>query len=91
MSVNLDGVVLCYKYAAAQMIKQGDGGRLIGMYSFHGGPIDPQESYTSSSCVFNMRKERFAWIFFLANICHGDLQALLNLPLIARPNSLSEV
>ena len=34
MSVNLDGVVLCYKYAAAQMIKQGNGGRLIGTYLF---------------------------------------------------------
>ncbi|ETW75783.1 hypothetical protein HETIRDRAFT_481275 [Heterobasidion irregulare TC 32-1] len=36
MSVNLDGVVLCYKYAAAQMIKQGDGGRLIAASSICG-------------------------------------------------------
>ncbi|THH16124.1 hypothetical protein EW146_g4466 [Bondarzewia mesenterica] len=36
MSVNLDGVALCYKYAAAEMIKQGDGGRIIGASSICG-------------------------------------------------------
>lgn len=30
ISVNLRGVMLCYKYAAIQMIKQGGGGRIIG-------------------------------------------------------------
>jgi len=30
-AVNLRGVVLCYKYAAQQMIKQGFGGRIIGI------------------------------------------------------------
>ncbi|KXN80723.1 3-oxoacyl-[acyl-carrier-protein] reductase FabG [Leucoagaricus sp. SymC.cos] len=29
-AVNIRGVVLCYKYAAQQMIKQGTGGRIIG-------------------------------------------------------------
>ncbi|EED79182.1 predicted protein, partial [Postia placenta Mad-698-R] len=29
MSVNLRGVMLCYKYAAIQMIKQGRGGRIL--------------------------------------------------------------
>lgn len=31
ISVNLRGVMLCYKYAAQQMIKQGRGGRILGM------------------------------------------------------------
>jgi NAD(P)-dependent dehydrogenase (short-subunit alcohol dehydrogenase family) len=30
-AVNIRGVVLCYKYAAQYMIKQGIGGRIIGM------------------------------------------------------------
>ena len=30
LSVNVKGVMLCYKYAAIQMIKQGTGGRIIG-------------------------------------------------------------
>lgn len=30
MNVNLKGVVLSYKYAALQMIRQGRGGRIIG-------------------------------------------------------------
>ncbi|PPQ88743.1 hypothetical protein CVT25_008550 [Psilocybe cyanescens] len=34
--VNLKGPFLCYKYAAAQMIKQGSGGRIIGASSVAG-------------------------------------------------------
>ena len=30
-SVNVVGTMLCYKYAAMQMIKQGRGGRIVGM------------------------------------------------------------
>ena len=30
MAVNLRGTMLCYKYAAKQMISQGHGGRIIG-------------------------------------------------------------
>lgn len=30
MLINVRGVMLCYKYAAMQMIKQGRGGRIIG-------------------------------------------------------------
>ncbi|KAI0945034.1 hypothetical protein AcW1_001823 [Taiwanofungus camphoratus] len=33
VSVNLRGVMLCYRYAALQMIKQGRGGRIIGASS----------------------------------------------------------
>lgn len=29
-SVNLKGVMLCFKYGAKQMIKQGRGGRIVG-------------------------------------------------------------
>ena len=31
MNVNALGVMLCYKHAARQMIKQGRGGRIIGL------------------------------------------------------------
>ncbi|KAL3495818.1 hypothetical protein BJX62DRAFT_222456 [Aspergillus germanicus] len=34
--VNLRGVFLCYKYAALQMIKQGNGGKIIGACSISG-------------------------------------------------------
>ncbi|KAF9447672.1 NAD(P)-binding protein [Macrolepiota fuliginosa MF-IS2] len=36
LAVNLRGVVMCYKYAAKQMIKQGTGGRIIGASSICG-------------------------------------------------------
>jgi NAD(P)-dependent dehydrogenase (short-subunit alcohol dehydrogenase family) len=29
--INIRGVLLCYKYAARQMVKQGAGGRIIGI------------------------------------------------------------
>lgn len=32
MKSNLGSVMLCYKYAARQMIKQGEGGRILGMH-----------------------------------------------------------
>ncbi|KAF7337915.1 hypothetical protein MVEN_02014700 [Mycena venus] len=34
--VNIKGVLLCYKYAARQMVKQGNGGRIIGASSICG-------------------------------------------------------
>lgn len=37
MDVNLRGVMLCYKYAALQMIKQGRGGRILAASSLLGG------------------------------------------------------
>ena len=36
MAVNARGTFLCYKYAAAQMITQGRGGRIIGASSVAG-------------------------------------------------------
>lgn len=36
MNVNLKGVLYCYRAAAAQMIKQGRGGRIIGASSMAG-------------------------------------------------------
>lgn len=33
MNINLRGVMLCYKYAAKQMVEQGRGGRIIGACS----------------------------------------------------------
>ncbi|TFY81429.1 hypothetical protein EWM64_g2590 [Hericium alpestre] len=35
-AVNVEGVMLCYKYAARQMINQGQGGRIIGASSICG-------------------------------------------------------
>ncbi|EIM81975.1 NAD-P-binding protein [Stereum hirsutum FP-91666 SS1] len=35
-SVNVEGVLFCYKYASIQMIKQGNGGRIIGASSIVG-------------------------------------------------------
>jgi NAD(P)-dependent dehydrogenase (short-subunit alcohol dehydrogenase family) len=29
-AINIRGTLLCYKYAAKQMVKQGSGGRIIG-------------------------------------------------------------
>lgn len=36
MAVNVRGIMLCYKYAATQMVKQGRGGRIIGASSVAG-------------------------------------------------------
>ena len=36
LSTNVDGVFFCYKHAALQMIKQGNGGRIIGASSVAG-------------------------------------------------------
>ncbi|TFY70868.1 hypothetical protein EVG20_g2130 [Dentipellis fragilis] len=36
MAVDVEGVMLCYKYASLQMIKQGQGGRIIGASSVCG-------------------------------------------------------
>jgi NAD(P)-dependent dehydrogenase (short-subunit alcohol dehydrogenase family) len=36
MQVNARGVFLCYQYAAAQMVKQGRGGRILGANSVGG-------------------------------------------------------
>jgi len=39
MSVNVRGVMLCFKHAAQQMIKQGGGGKIIGsLWHFHQKP-----------------------------------------------------
>ncbi|KZT69845.1 acetoin reductase family protein [Daedalea quercina L-15889] len=43
-SINVYGVMLCYKYAAKQMIKQGRGGRLIGACSIAGKRGDPNSA-----------------------------------------------
>lgn len=49
MSVNLRGVMLCYKYAAIQMIKQGRGGRILGASSIYGKRGGPMASAYSAS------------------------------------------
>ncbi|KAJ7621395.1 NAD(P)-binding protein [Roridomyces roridus] len=49
MNVNGRGVFLCYKYAGLQMIKQGNGGRIIGASSIfgkQGSPTNP--AYTAA-------------------------------------------
>lgn len=49
ISVNLRGVMLCYKYAAIQMIKQGQGGRIIGASSANGKVGAPRLTAYSAS------------------------------------------
>jgi len=49
MGINARGVFLCYKYAGMQMIKQGNGGRIIGassVFGKQGSPVNP--AYTAS-------------------------------------------
>ena len=41
MNINTRGVMLCFKYAAQQMIKQGGGGKIIGS-SFGSKPSRPK-------------------------------------------------
>jgi len=48
-AVNVRGTMLCYKYAAAQMIKQGRGGRIIGASSVMGKKGCPMVSAYCSS------------------------------------------
>ncbi|CCM05104.1 uncharacterized protein FIBRA_07311 [Fibroporia radiculosa] len=48
ISVNLRGVMLCYKHAAEQMIRQGRGGRIIGASSVAGKKGHPS---TSAYCA----------------------------------------
>ncbi|OCH91287.1 NAD(P)-binding protein [Obba rivulosa] len=48
-AVNVRGTMLCYKYAAAQMIKQGHGGRIIGASSVMGKKGCPMVSAYCSS------------------------------------------
>ncbi|KZV71553.1 NAD(P)-binding protein [Peniophora sp. CONT] len=49
MTVNVTGVLLCYKYAAIEMIKQGRGGRILGASSLAGKLGTPgMLSYTAS-------------------------------------------
>ncbi|KAH9952006.1 NAD-binding protein [Amylocystis lapponica] len=43
-AVNVHGVMLCYKYAARAMIKQGRGGRIIGASSIAGKRGDPNSA-----------------------------------------------
>lgn len=53
-AVNVQGVMLCYKYAAEQMVKQGRGGRLIGASSSAGKKGTPMLS-TYSMTKFAIR------------------------------------
>ncbi|KAJ7489163.1 NAD-binding protein [Mycena latifolia] len=49
MNVNAKGTFLCYKYAGMQMIKQGNGGRIIGASSIFGKQGSPSNiAYTAS-------------------------------------------
>ncbi|KAJ7234748.1 acetoin reductase family protein [Mycena haematopus] len=49
MNINARGVFLCYKYAGMQMIKQGNGGRIIGASSVAGKKGSPFNfAYTAS-------------------------------------------
>lgn len=47
MSVNVRGVMLSYKYAALQMIKQGRGGRIIGRLN-----VCPLMVWQTLNCIY---------------------------------------
>ncbi|KAJ6498506.1 hypothetical protein C8R47DRAFT_1068784 [Mycena vitilis] len=49
MNINARGVFLCYKYAGLQMIKQGNGGRIIGASSILGKQASPANAAYSAS------------------------------------------
>ncbi|KAI0719006.1 NAD-binding protein [Fomitopsis betulina] len=49
MNINLRGVMLCYKYAAKQMVEQGRGGRIIGASSLAGRHGMPNTSAYAAS------------------------------------------
>lgn len=51
MAVNVRGIMLCYKYAATQMVKQGRGGRIIGRISQLALLAISHVSYTGASSV----------------------------------------
>ncbi|KAI0317081.1 NAD-binding protein [Amylostereum chailletii] len=50
-SINVRGVLLCYKYAAIQMIEQGRGGRIIGALSSHFLSVTEPYSISGSSLI----------------------------------------
>ncbi|EMD36457.1 hypothetical protein CERSUDRAFT_115474 [Gelatoporia subvermispora B] len=61
MSVNLRGVMLSYKYAAMQMIKQGRGGRIVGASSAAGKRgFGNSSAYTSSKFAIRGLTQSFA-------------------------------
>lgn len=62
-AVNVEGVFLCYKYAAEQMIKQGRGGRIIGSFSFSMSGIALNESHFRRGIC--CREERSVVIYTL--------------------------
>ncbi|KAI1784047.1 short chain oxidoreductase [Ganoderma leucocontextum] len=51
MSVNVRSVMLAYKHAARQMIKQGRGGRIVGAASMAGKKVSRRFAYVSSYCA----------------------------------------
>lgn len=58
LAVNVRGVMLCYKYAARQMIKQGNGGRILGMSSLQRGQ-DTWLTASISRCRVDPRQTRY--------------------------------
>lgn len=79
-AVNVRGPLLCYKYAARQMVKQGSGGRIVGRryVSLTHNPTEVVVLGASSICglkgKFNFqRSARFLTIW--SNIGYADLSA----------------
>ncbi|KAF9820737.1 hypothetical protein IEO21_01180 [Rhodonia placenta] len=78
MSVNLRGVMLCYKYAAIQMIKQGRGGRILG------GPM--ASAYSASKFAIRGLTQSAALELAPHNITNLNLPA--NIP-VAEPDAVA--
>lgn len=68
MALNLRSVMLCYKYAAIQMIKQGTGGRIIGESLLS--RVDECIDDRPHRCFFHSREERCAYLHSLVGCVH---------------------
>ncbi|KAJ7705614.1 hypothetical protein B0H17DRAFT_672140 [Mycena rosella] len=55
MDVNAKGTFLCYKYAGMQMIKQGNGGRIIGASSIYGKQAGGAVNFAYTASKFAIR------------------------------------
>lgn len=66
MAVNVRGTMLCYKYAAKQMIAQGRGGRIVGMLLSMSG--FQRSSYLPRRRIVCCWKETFLTRFCLCRV-----------------------
>lgn len=71
-ATNTTGVMLSYKYAALQMIKQGRGGRIIGTYSVQ----ICNDFFTDCECSRLLRRRKEGYDYILINASFRDPDVL---------------